>query len=124
MNTILDCGHAPTPQKPGSCGTGYGTDSAGKTACYECCAEQDRKQMREDGRITLYLSPDLEINPQAWKVTNWPGTLRFPVGRLHKGRHNIAGTRYDVWFMFDNQTWHGVQYGENTQVCHCKRVKS
>lgn len=97
-------------------GTGYAV--VGDTVvCYPCCAELDRERMRSTGRITLYLAPNKN---GGFEVTNWPGTLRFPVGR-----HNIAGVRNDVWFIGpDNMTWHGVQYGDNTQLCHCKRVKS
>ena len=71
--------------------------------------------MTEHGRIMLYLSNG--------EVMNWPGTLRFPA-HVRKGRHNIAGSRYDVWFAGpDGFQWHGVQYGDNTQICHCKRTK-
>ena len=32
-------------------------------------------------------------------------------------------TTYDVWFIGpDGKEWHGVQYGDLTQVCHCRRV--
>jgi hypothetical protein len=45
------------------------------------------------------------------------------VGRT-TGRHNIAGVRYDVWFRGpDGHVWWGVQYGDMTQICHCKRTK-
>lgn len=58
------------------------------------------------------------------RVTNWPGSLSFRTGYIRKGRHNFAGTRYDTWFTGpDEKTWHAVQYGENTQIAHCRRVK-
>lgn len=56
-------------------------------------------------------------------ASNWPHTLVF---RAHGqvGRHNIAGKRYDVWFNGpDGYEWHGVTYGDWTQLCHCKRTK-
>lgn len=73
--------------------------------------------MDKHGKTTLYLSNG--------EVTNWPGTLRFPLWSSKRGRHNIAGTRKDVWFKDGSgNMWHGVQYGEFTQICHCKRLKS
>jgi hypothetical protein len=110
--TLLDCGHPVSD----------GKDANGKKHCYACCAEQDRKQMRETGRITLYLSDDSKAFG-TYKVTNWPGSLTFPCHSPRTGRHNIAGKRIDVWFTFEGQDWHGVQYGDNTQICHCKKVK-
>jgi len=89
--------------------------------CFECCGDQDRASMRQTGRAVLYLS---KIGAD-WFVSNWPGTLRictnFP--GVCVGRHNIAGRRYDVWFNFEGCLWHGVTYGDNTQLCHVKRTK-
>jgi hypothetical protein len=111
---MLDCGHPPTKDK--TIGLGYGTDKHNKKHCYTCCATQDKEAMLKDGRITLYLTDKA--------VTNWPGTMSFPITRQKTGRHNIARVRYDVWFRGpDGYMWHGVQYGDNTQLCHCKRTK-
>lgn len=132
---LLDCGHPPSPHS--SFTTGYGQDSEGKTFCYECFARRDTEQMIRDGKITLYLT---EANKQdtapngfnglngqkvsRWQVTNWPASLKFNA-YVTKGRHNIAGTRYDAYFTGPNNTqWHGVTIGDNTQLCHCKRLKS
>jgi hypothetical protein len=98
--------------------------------------------MQEHGRITLYLTFDKALarwhhdggwngknspvtgKASPWQVTNWPGSLRFNAF-VRRGRHNLAGTRYDLWFTGpENTLWHGVQYGDQTQVCHCKRLKS
>jgi hypothetical protein len=119
----LECGH---PESPHSDFTrGYGTNDKGERHCYACCAERDKKQMREAGKIALYLTTkqDTGGNYGDAKITNWPGSLEFK-GRYHKGRHNIAGSRYDVWFTFEGTNWHGVTYGDNTQICHCKRTKN
>lgn len=116
-----------------SCGTGYGYDSYGddaKPVCYSCCAEQDKQWMVEHGRIALYLTCEPASKARtpsgrktAGEVTNWPGTLRFKCHTRY-GRHNIAGVRYDVWFNGpDGYEWHGVTYGNYTQVCHCRRTK-
>ena len=118
-SSILDCGHAPSAHS--SFTTGYGTDKHGKTFCYACCAENDKAQMVADGKTTLYMVKDDTGNT---RITNWPNSLSFPVGHVRKGRHNIARNRYDAWFTGpDGATWHAVQYGDNTQIAHCKRVK-
>lgn len=68
------------------------------------------------GRATLYLD--------GLNILDWPGRLRFRAARRSTGRHNIAGTRTDVWFVGpDGAAWHGVQYGQNTQIVHCKRTR-
>src|SRR3990167_8673081 len=116
MSNLLDCGHPPSEHSEIT--TGYGTDKDGKKHCYACCADNDRKAMIADGRATLYLIG----KPGEHEITNWPGSLRFNPFRVRKGRHNMARTRYDAWFTGpDGKKWHGVQYGENTQIAHCKR---
>lgn len=103
----------------------------GSILCDECCGEEDRRAMVETGRATLYLSYQ-DYGKRGWlgekyvsaTVSNWPGTLKFHSNLIKVGRHNMAGTRYDVWFKGpDGKDWHGVQYGENTQICHCRRIK-
>lgn len=116
MTDTLTCGHAPQPTEHSP---GYGQDADGNTYCFDCCAERDRDQMRTNGRITLYLTGTAGEG----RIINWPGTLTFHPYRLSKGKHNIARTRYDAWFNFEGEPWHGVQYGENTQLIHCKRSK-
>jgi len=101
--------------------TGYGTNSAGEKICYECCREFDKEWMSENDKITLYLT---QATTGRWRVTNWPGTLRFRVDETRKGKHNITGTRYDVWFTDrEGNRWWGVSYGENSQLCHCRKLK-
>lgn len=123
-------------------GVGYGIDrDTQDRICYRCCGIQDTEAMVQDGRAVLYLSSRIETDaeqtmqvlrsglyPQephtVHEVTNWPGSLRFSVWGPTKGRHNIARTRYDIWFIGpDAEAWWGVQYGEWTQICHCKRLK-
>ena len=101
-------------------GTGYGLDMDDNKICYTCCAMLDREHMGTHNKIVLYLSKE-KFN---WEVTNWPGTLKFKVHSLKSGRHNIARTRIDVWFTdHNNREWWGVQYGENTMLVHCKKLK-
>lgn len=115
MTTTLDCGHRPSAHIQHT--SGYG-QNGNKTYCYDCIATLDAAQMNLDGhskRLPLYLQGD--------EVTNWPGSLRFKVVDRTQGRHNIARTRVDVWFHDkDGNTWHGVRYGEMTDVVHCKRL--
>ena len=98
-------------------GTGYGTDKRGHKHCYACCGKRELASMQRTGKATLYLTSKANV----YTVTDWPGSLRFEC-RVRVGRHNIAGKRYDAWFRVDGQLWHGVQYGDNTQILHCKRT--
>jgi len=97
-------------------GTGYAIQENGAKICYKCCAPLDTSYMLNTGKITLYDCGDRGL-------TNWPGTLTFKVIRRSSSFHNMAGKRYDVWFMADGKAWHGVRYGDNTQLVHCKRTK-
>jgi hypothetical protein len=112
------------------CATGYGYfNGDDRPVCYECCAEHDRKSMVETGKAVLYLTcPQqrvcgLPARQEPAKVSNWPGSLSFPVAYVRVGRHNVAGKRYDIRFTGpDGKPWVGVVYGDNTQICHCRRV--
>lgn len=105
------------------------------------CTERDLKDLIKTGRATLYLrrdeTPDEKgtlqsswlqpdtyiVKDRPYKVTNQSGSLVFIPTRLKIGRHNIAHTRYDVWFKISKDAWwHGVLYG-NGPICHCKRIK-
>lgn len=122
----------------------FGTYADGRKDCEMCIAEHDRKQMVETGRAVLYLS--FPRNPRIGRgmsrqaqlglgyldhnygevtVSNWPGSLKFKLyPRVKVGQHNMAGRRYDVWFPGpDGFVWHGTQFGDMTQICHCKRTK-
>ena len=129
-------------QKEG--GSGYGEDSAGNKHCYDCCGETDRRDMAAGKPMCLYLSGSITPGQEdrtvsqtllwnpgmqrtewvpKWILSNWPGTINIPIHFVRKGRHNIARVRYDVWFRFAGRAWHGVQYGNDTQICHCKTIK-
>jgi len=117
------------PNQVLTCGTGYAQTRDGKTICYACCGKRDRQTMIDTGHsrnLPLYLvtKPDSAGTP-IWEVTNWPGSLRFRVSGMRKGKHNIARTRYDIWFNGpDGFEWHGVQIGEWTQIVNCRRTKT
>jgi len=117
-----DCGEEKVHVNPSGCGgTGYATGPNGEKVCYDCCGKRDRADMRERGRAVLYLT----VREGKHVVSNWPGTLTLPVKAYRKGRHNIAGSRETVWFDGpDGRKWWGVCYGDNTQLCHCKRLRA
>lgn len=100
--------------------TGYARKGEDKI-CFDCCALYDKFLMRENGAIHLYLTYDKD--GKVSYVSNWPSTLKISIYNVKIGRHNMAGKRYDVWFMFEGTKWHGITYGDNTQICHCKRTK-
>lgn len=121
---VLDCGHTASPHADFT--TGYGTDKDGKKSCYACCAESDKRDMIESGRAVLYFCYEQTAARGMYdkRVSNWPNSLSFPVYYMRIGAHNITGKRYDVWFNGpDGYVWHGVTYGDMTQLCHCRRIK-
>lgn len=80
--------------------------------------------MKRTGRATLYLVDTQASLGRPWAVQNWPGTLSMPVHHSRTGRHNIARRRVDVWFTGpDGAPWYGVNIGD-TQIIHCRRIKS
>lgn len=114
--TLCDCGHVAIGD---GITTGYGQNQGGQKFCFDCCAKQETAAMIATGRACLYLVNDKGRD----LVTDWPGKLRFPVEHMKTGRHNIAGKRFDVWFTGpQGQHWHGTAYGEQTQLCHCRRI--
>ena len=90
-------------------GSGFALSETGDITCYACCAESEKEYMIENGRIELYL---IWTNNKL-EAVNWPGTLRFPITKV----------RYDVWFDFDGYEWHGVKYGNDSEICHCRKTK-
>lgn len=101
--------------------TGYGINRAGNKVCYECCGKRDSVDMSATGRAVLYLTN----GPEGMVVSNWPGTLKFHIQYNRMGAHNLAGRRVDVWFTdTDGRKWHGVNYGRNSQLCHCRRLRA
>ena len=127
-DTILDCGHAPSPHA--SFTTGYGTDpKTGARFCYACAADLDRASMIETGRADLYLTPceprASSAFTKAYEVTNWPGSLRFPAYHTRKSSRGggFGSQRTDAWFHGpDGFVWHAINRGD-MQIARCKRTK-
>lgn len=133
--------HKAIPVKPGLFpGYSIWRDPDGNPAyvCEKCCSGVEARAAHETGRATLYLTeksdafsykasdfptPQPTFSRRIGFVSNFPGLIKRRC-IIKKGSHNIAGTRYDVWFRWMGAEWHGVQYGENTQICHCRRLKS
>lgn len=116
-----DCGHAKPLATEGAAGTGYarvGKDDA-DMICYECAGVREERDLLAKGKGYLYLTSE----GNAHKLTNWPGTISIRIGYVRTGRHNMAGRRYDLWFNWKGRDWHGVQYGDNTQICHVRALK-
>lgn len=87
----------------------------GQKICYKCCAEIDKKQMRDEGKITLYWHND--------KITNWPGSLKIKPNNISIRRHNWGLEATYVWFYFENKLWLGKHIGYNSELIHCKQLK-
>ena len=105
-------------------GTGYATyRGSEKKVCYKCVGILDREAMNKLKPGQKY---DLYLTKRGGKyfVSNWCDTLKYPVYTLSTGRHNMAGTRTDVWFKDGRKRWwHGVQYGDNSDICRCQLLK-
>ena len=102
-------------------GTGYGVYRDGSKICYQCIGENDLKELQiasKGQKFTFYL---VKRDGQYF-VTNWPGTFSHPV-TVSIGRHNMAGKRYDTWFKIGQNSFHGVTFGDWTQIHHVKRIK-
>lgn len=103
-------------------GTGYATTKTGKRVCYDCAVKIDREELENlpiGGKIIMYLVKEGD----KYYISNWPGTFKIRIWTIKKGNHNIAGTRSDVWFCYAGHSFHGVQYGACSQICHITRVR-
>lgn len=108
--TTLDCGHCAT-----QCAT-----HLGKTYCPTCDAQWIDGYMQTAYRTTLYL---IERDSCLY-LTNWFSTLEIKIDHWKYGRHNMVDRVTHVWFKHADMVWYGVNYGGNTQLCHCKKTKS
>ena len=121
------CHQVIPPPEPGSVTTNYCLDRRTGKVCSPCCGKRDRADMLATGRATLYLTtsprdPATGTRTSAGTLSNWPGSLKFHC-YTRVGRHNIARVRYDAWFTIAGEHWYGVAYGDNTQICRCRRLK-
>lgn len=99
--------------------TGY-AQCDNKKYCFDCCGDYDRRCLETENSYILYLTEDNGI----WRITNWPGTLCFPAryGRsfLHFGRVKAIRVYFED---HKGNSWRATQYGDDTQVARCKKIK-
>ena len=122
--TRIECCKCGKPCKPSGISAGYAVDKDGNHYCYTCSSKHEEQTLRElpiGGKTYLYLTFDKENC--RWKLQNWTGLLSIPIYSVKRGRHNFAGNRYDFWFVYHGNTYHGVQYGDNTEVATVTRIK-
>jgi hypothetical protein len=129
MNELLfhcsQCGQDKPVNREG--GTGYATLDNGYYLCYECCGINDRNKLlnsQPGDRFTQYLV----FRNDCQFITNWPGTMEITPFTVSKGSHNMARYRYDTWFCLKKDNgeklyFHGVTYGDMTQIHHVRRLK-
>jgi len=102
--------------------TGYGIHpDTGEKTCFACIGIQDEIKlldMKPGERTYLYLSGETGSR----KVSNWPGSFSRPVTHSSVSRHNWGLKRYDVWFTVQGERFHGYQIGDNTQICHVRKL--
>ncbi len=124
MVTCEKCGKTCKPQGLGTGYCMYTVNGVEKKLCYKCAGNLEKKDLeakKPGERYTLYLGKGKDGK---WYVSNWSGTLKFPARGKSEGRHNIGGSRVDVWFQDGKQRWwHGVQIGDLNQLCHCQLLK-
>lgn len=108
--------------KPDCIVAGYAVDNEGNKYCYKCAAKKSAQTLRDlpiGGKTYLYLV----ARNNSWSVQDFMGLLSIPVYHVKLGRHNIAGIRYDFWFEYHDNLYHGVVYGRDSQLARIKRIK-
>ena len=125
--------------------TGYAylnaSDEDRRKVCYTCAADLDRALMDERGEITLHLdglislrmNPERVIQKQASgqaspggkiSVSNWCGSLSYSVELVRVGNGGMSKIRRDIYFTdHKGRVWHGVQFGNKSELVYCKRMK-
>lgn len=115
-----DCGQCGAPFMASGFGKGYGVRPDGMRICYACCADNDRKDMVQYRRATLYLVK----RGAGHYVTNWPGTLSFPVTQVQRFRHPFAREAWLAYFKGpDGKLWSAKNIGDS-QIAHCRALKN
>lgn len=103
----------------------FGEMPGGARVCPECLGRIDAVDMAMKGVAALWLVIVDDSKPEddraRYEVRNYFGTLRFPIMRYNKGKHNIADVQQTVDFIGpDEGEWYGRVVGD-TQVVHCRR---
>lgn len=122
-DTVLSCGHPPTPQPSGGIGTGYATDAiTGETSCYDCASKAEIELLRHVDRFFAYLSTDNR------HVVTWPGGRVGTVTRYTEdsGRWTRFGRvhrRYVQVTDVHGNRWTGTGPVENGNYVRLRRMK-
>jgi hypothetical protein len=112
----VECGNRDEELLAGSSIGNYAIKD-GHKICYACAAKSIKDGMISTGKAILYYDGVKKI------VTDFYRTVSFKVLHSRVGLHNLAGVRYDYWFIFNGYVWHGYTVGNNTMVAHCKQTK-
>jgi hypothetical protein len=118
-------------------GIGYGllNDIFKSMICYDCGGLLDKREMLMSGhskKLPLYLSKkvlstdDCSYKQYQYTISNWTGSLSFPVNIIWKRKHNwwFVGKVTFVRFIGpDGKVWSGKQMGGFNTIVHCKRTK-
>ena len=102
---------------------GYGKDRDGNIVCYDCAGKMDAdtlESLKPGEWMDLYLVNDVDGN---YWVQNWPGSLKFNIYPPPHWQAQSFRNWYDIWFFFRNNRYHGVKYGNNTEIVHIQKVR-
>lgn len=127
MDQCEMCGRELAPEKST---TGYGLRD-GKKYCFTCCAELDKRDLRETGVLQGYITYRQKPTSGSYGTeyledgafTNWPGSFRLPVAYVKKSFSAAGGIRTDFWVMFEGRRYHGTNYGYSSQIATIRLVK-
>jgi len=115
--TCSQCGETKTHND--NLTTGYGKDSKGNVVCFSCCGINDEKEL-----IELPTGKKICHYWDGKNIINWQGTLKITPYYIKKGRHNMAGTREDIYFNFKGHKFHATQYGNFSQIAYIQKLKA
>lgn len=123
------CKQAKTHETTNSCSTGYARTNTTpeQIICFACCGLNDATTLASlpiGGKMCLYSVIGQGHSYATGKLTNWPGSFEIKGLWFSIGRHNMAGKRYDAQFQENGNWYSATQYGDNSQICHIRRIKS
>lgn len=109
-----------------------------RKVCYVCAGNIDKEHMDKHGYITLHLDGLMSLRnhmlarehkhktPTGVKinVSNWCGSLSYPVDLVRVGNGGMMRVRRDIWFTDHNgDQWYGLQLGNASPLVYCRRIK-
>ena len=91
-----------------------------KVYCGICTSELIKEEMRKTGKIELYLN----TYDDDWYISDWLGNLRFPIIKKQIIINKIGRYRriYKVLFKLEDDWWFGIQKGNLSNICQCRRI--